>query len=40
MIGGLGVAPGGNIGDGVAVFEPIHGSAPSTPARTKPTRPR
>ena len=29
MIGGLGVAPGGNIGDGVAVFEPIHGSAPS-----------
>jgi isocitrate dehydrogenase (NAD+) len=29
MVGGLGVAPGGNIGDGVAVFEPIHGSAPS-----------
>ena len=29
MIGGLGVAPGGNIGDGVAVFEPIHGSAPT-----------
>ncbi len=29
MIGGLGVAPGGNIGADGAVFEPIHGSAPS-----------
>jgi len=29
MIGGLGVAPGGNIGIEAAVFEPIHGSAPS-----------
>jgi len=29
MIGGLGVAPGGNIGMEAAVFEPIHGSAPS-----------
>lgn len=29
MIGGLGVAPGGNIGHNGAVFEPIHGSAPS-----------
>jgi isocitrate dehydrogenase (NAD+) len=29
MIGGLGVAPGGNIGTKAAVFEPIHGSAPS-----------
>lgn len=28
LIGGLGVAPGANIGDGVAVFEPTHGSAP------------
>ena len=28
LIGGLGVAPGANIGDGVAVFEPVHGSAP------------
>ena len=27
--GGLGVAPGGNIGTDGAVFEPIHGSAPS-----------
>lgn len=29
MIGGLGVAPGGNIGKNAAVFEPIHGSAPT-----------
>ena len=28
LVGGLGVAPGGNIGDGVALFEPTHGSAP------------
>jgi isocitrate dehydrogenase (NAD+) len=29
MVGGLGVAPSGNIGADAAVFEPIHGSAPS-----------
>jgi len=29
MVGGLGVAPSGNIGPDAAVFEPIHGSAPS-----------
>jgi isocitrate dehydrogenase (NAD+) len=28
LIGGLGVAPGGNIGDKAAVFEATHGSAP------------
>lgn len=28
LIGGLGVAPGANIGEGVAVFEATHGSAP------------
>jgi isocitrate dehydrogenase (NAD+) len=28
LIGGLGVAPGANIGDDVAVFEATHGSAP------------
>jgi len=28
LVGGLGVAPGANIGDDVAVFEPVHGSAP------------
>ena len=28
LIGGLGMAPGGNIGEGIALFEPTHGSAP------------
>lgn len=28
LIGGLGLAPGANIGDTMAVFEPTHGSAP------------
>jgi isocitrate dehydrogenase (NAD+) len=28
LIGGLGVAPGANIGEQCAVFEPVHGSAP------------
>jgi isocitrate dehydrogenase (NAD+) len=28
LIGGLGLAPSGNIGDRVAVFEAVHGSAP------------
>jgi len=28
LVGGLGVAPGGNIGEGIAVFEATHGSAP------------
>jgi len=28
LVGGLGLAPGANIGNGIAVFEPTHGSAP------------
>jgi isocitrate dehydrogenase len=28
QVGGLGIAPGGNIGDGLAVFEATHGTAP------------
>ncbi len=28
LVGGLGVTPGANIGDGIALFEPTHGSAP------------
>jgi isocitrate dehydrogenase (NAD+) len=28
LIGGLGVAPGANFGDGCAIFESVHGSAP------------
>ena len=35
MIGGLGVAPGANFGDGVAVFEPTHGSAPKYTGQNK-----
>ncbi|MEM0216235.1 MAG: isocitrate/isopropylmalate dehydrogenase family protein [Candidatus Bathyarchaeia archaeon] len=29
LVGGLGMAPGANVGDNFAIFEPIHGSAPS-----------
>lgn len=28
LIGGLGLAPGANIGDKLAIFEPVHGSVP------------
>jgi len=28
LVGGLGMAPGANIGDGAALFEAVHGSAP------------
>jgi isocitrate dehydrogenase (NAD+) len=35
MIGGLGVAPGGNYGETVAVFEPTHGSAPKYAGQNK-----
>jgi len=28
LIGGLGLAPGANLGEEIAVFEPVHGSAP------------
>lgn len=35
LIGGLGVAPGGNIGDEYAVFEPTHGSAPKYKGQNK-----
>lgn len=28
LVGGLGMTPGANIGDEIAVFEPVHGSAP------------
>ncbi|UCE80705.1 MAG: NADP-dependent isocitrate dehydrogenase, partial [Methanobacteriota archaeon] len=33
QVGGLGFAPGANIGDGVAVFEPVHGTAPKYAGR-------
>jgi len=35
LIGGLGVAPGGNIGENIAVFEPTHGSAPQYAGKNK-----
>ncbi len=35
LIGGLGVAPGANIGDEAALFEPTHGSAPRYAGKDK-----
>ena len=29
LVGGLGVVPGANIGEEYAVFEPVHGTAPT-----------
>src|SRR3954468_19502617 len=35
LVGGLGVAPGANIGTDAAVFEPVHGSAPKYAGQNK-----
>ncbi len=35
LVGGLGVAPGANLGSEYAVFEPIHGSAPKYAGQNK-----
>jgi len=35
LVGGLGVAPGANIGIDAAVFEPVHGSAPKYAGQDK-----
>ena len=35
LVGGLGIAPGANIGASCAVFEPIHGSAPKYAGQNK-----
>src|SRR5437016_12817608 len=35
MVGGLGVAPGANIGETTAVFEATHGSAPKYKGQNK-----
>ncbi|HEX9800892.1 MAG TPA: isocitrate/isopropylmalate family dehydrogenase [Thermoanaerobaculia bacterium] len=32
LVGGLGVVPGANLGENGAVFEAVHGSAPTLPA--------
>ena len=35
LVGGLGIAPGANIGDDCALFEPVHGSAPKYAGKNK-----
>src|SRR5438132_8186926 len=35
MIGGLGMAQGANFGEGIAMFEPTHGSAPKYAGQNK-----
>jgi isocitrate dehydrogenase len=35
QVGGLGIAPGGNVGDGLAVFEATHGTAPKYAGQDK-----
>jgi isocitrate dehydrogenase (NAD+) len=35
LCGGMGIAPGANIGDKIAVFEPTHGSAPKYTGQNK-----
>jgi len=35
LVGGLGVSPGANFGDEMAVFEPVHGSAPKYAGQNK-----
>ena len=35
MVGGLGLAPGANIGDGIALFEATHGTAPKYAGQDK-----
>ncbi|HAV42997.1 TPA: NAD-dependent isocitrate dehydrogenase, partial [bacterium] len=35
LVGGLGLAPGANIGEDMAVFEPVHGSAPKYAGKDK-----
>lgn len=35
LVGGMGVAPGANIGDEAAIFEPTHGSAPKYAGQNK-----
>lgn len=35
LVGGLGIAPGANYGDSIALFEPVHGSAPKYAGQNK-----
>ena len=36
FVGGLGLVPGANLGEHAAIFEAVHGSAPTSPGRTRP----
>ena len=38
LVGGLGMAPGANIGDGAAIFEAVHGPRPTSRAKGSPIR--
>ncbi len=40
LVGGMGMAPSGDIGDEHALFQPCHGSAPDIAGRARPTPPR
>jgi isocitrate dehydrogenase len=35
QVGGIGIAPGANLGDGIAVFEATHGTAPKYAGQNK-----
>lgn len=35
QVGGIGIAPGANIGDGIALFEATHGTAPKYAGQDK-----
>ena len=35
QVGGIGIAPGANLGDGVAMFEATHGTAPKYAGQDK-----
>ncbi|MFC1703439.1 isocitrate/isopropylmalate dehydrogenase family protein [Candidatus Omnitrophota bacterium] len=35
LVGGLGIAPGANIGEKIALFEPVHGAAPKYAGKNK-----
>ncbi|QCX34548.1 isocitrate/isopropylmalate dehydrogenase family protein [Caloramator sp. E03] len=35
LVGGLGMVPGANIGNDIAIFEPVHGSAPDIAGQNK-----
>ena len=40
LVGGLGMVPSGNIGEHVALFEAVHGTAPTSPEKESPIQPR